>query len=228
MKVKLVLRKYLPLLLVFSLFFVACSNKPKEVVKESVESMEDNKKIIIESFDKISEENARNIACGFDELGIEIKKLKIEEKIKRNGRLVGYIVRVEACSNNIYYLQTDNHFWMYEIRKDNVNGKLVYMTGDDINPEIDINSVEENNKKIIIANFNVSDKNAEKMAYGFSESNIKIKRMKIEEDVLVGYTIRVEDHSNNIYYLQADYDFGIYEIRKDSIDGEIVYMTGVD
>ena len=119
------------------LLFTSCHDSGRQKATSNTNEgkaeirMEINKRILLETLAS-SENNARNMARGFSDLEITIKEMEIEEKTERNGLLVGYVVRVEDDANNIYYLLTDQYCWMYEIRKDDRNGKLIYISGDDI------------------------------------------------------------------------------------------------
>ena len=101
-------------------------NTKQPIIK--ADTFEKKREIIKQSLN-ISENNSGNIARAFDELSINISKFDIEEKLIRDGKVVGYVVRIEDDLNNVYYLKIDRAGVGYRIYKDSLDGEIIIIEG---------------------------------------------------------------------------------------------------
>jgi len=100
--------------------------------KKNGESLsENNERILNRTFFWQSSANKGLSANSFTDLGIEISSAKIEETTKRDGILLGWVVRIVDVESNAYYLDLDADFWKFIIREDSLDGKVIHVSGAD-------------------------------------------------------------------------------------------------
>jgi len=101
--------------------------------KRTDESMlENNERILKRTFwTHQSDSNLSTLAKRFSKLGIRISHAKIDEKIKRDGVLVGYIVHIEDTTGGVYYLDSDSYFAKYSVYESSRDGTPIYINGAD-------------------------------------------------------------------------------------------------
>ncbi|MCL2024405.1 MAG: hypothetical protein FWG78_01310 [Coriobacteriia bacterium] len=110
---------------------LSMSNTACRNIDESV--LEKNERILKRTFLWHSKEDTDMLAEVFTKLEVDIESAKIEEKVRRNGNLYGYIVRITDTTNNVYYLKIGKDlFWKFSIWENSLDGKMIYMNGADM------------------------------------------------------------------------------------------------